>query len=160
MRVIEVLQEKIIMQCGAYFVKFHQKLDVKPETWEQRILLFAGYLINQNKRAGTVRSYVSAIKTTLRLEGIDINENQFLLGTLTRACKLNNDVWVVQTPIQKGMLKVLLRSISNYYKELNQEYLESLYLAIFSTAYYGTVQDWGVNYRFTPGGSKRCTNWN
>ena len=119
------------------FSKFNLKLDIKPETWEQRILLFAGYLINENKKAGTVRSYISAVKTTLRLEGIEINENQFLLGTLTRACKLCNDVWSVQSPIQKGMLKRLLCSISNYFSELNQEYLKLLYLAIFSTGYYG-----------------------
>ena len=68
------------------FCKFYQKLNIKPETWEQRIILFAGYLIDQNKKSSTVKSYISAIKLTLLMEGFTINENQYLLSSLTKAC--------------------------------------------------------------------------
>ena len=119
------------------FCTFFMKLHIKPESWEQRILLFAGYLVSQEKRTGTVRSYVSAIKTTLKLEGIEINENEFLLSTLTKVCRLRNDQWIAKIPIQKGMLKILIRSVNNYFTELNQEYLRVLYVAIMSTCYYG-----------------------
>ena len=34
------------------FNQFYLKLDIKPESWEERIILYAGYLIDQNKKSG------------------------------------------------------------------------------------------------------------
>ena len=44
------------------FNQFYIHLDHKPRSWEDRIILFAGYLIENEKKSSTVRSYVSAIK--------------------------------------------------------------------------------------------------
>ena len=83
------------------FNEFFIKLDVKPDNWEDRITLFAAYLVDQQKQSQTVRSYVSAIKGILRADGVEINENKFLLSAITRACKLNNDSVSVRLPIRK-----------------------------------------------------------
>ena len=109
------------------FSKFYLKLDNKPENWEQRIILFAGFLIDQKKKSTTVQSYISAIKTTLQMEGFYVNENQYLLTSLTRACMYKNDRVINRQPIQLGTLRVLLRSIENYFAENNQDYLAVLY---------------------------------
>ena len=43
------------------FNKLFLKLDHKPGTWEERITLYVGFLIDQGKHSQTVRSYVSAL---------------------------------------------------------------------------------------------------
>ena len=47
------------------FNEFFIRLDKKPKSWEQRILLFAAYLIDNGKKSTMVKSYVSAIKAIL-----------------------------------------------------------------------------------------------
>ena len=90
------------------------KLDVKPAPWEERIILFAGYLIENKKKSGTVRSYVCAIKAVLQEDGIVVNEDKFLLGSITKACRLINDKVRTRLPIQKGMLRILLKKIDEF----------------------------------------------
>ena len=119
------------------FNKFFIKLDIKPSSWEDRIMLFAGHLINQEKRSQTVRSYISAIKGILRDDGVQINEDKFLLHSLTRACKLKNDQVRARLPIQKGLLKIIIRTTREYFMEKGQPYLAILYATLFSTAYFG-----------------------
>ena len=119
------------------FSKFYLKLDIKPKSLEQRIILFTGYLIDQKKKSSTVHSYVSAIKSTLQMEGFEINENQYLLSSLTKACHFKNDRATIKRPIQMKTLRILLRSTENYFLEMNQPYLSILYQAIFVKCYYG-----------------------
>ena len=120
------------------FNKFLIKLDKKPDNWEDRIMLFVTYLIENNKQSQTVKSYISAIKGILAEIKMKINQDQFLLSALTRACKFKNDKASMQMPIRRGMLRVLLAKTDKYYgKQLNQQYLKTLYLALFSTAYFG-----------------------
>ena len=70
------------------FNKFYLRLDVKPNTWEDRILLFTAHLIDTKKQSSTVKSYISAVKAVLQEDGYEIDENKFLLASLTQACKL------------------------------------------------------------------------
>ena len=65
------------------FSQFFLKLDCRPDTWEDRIILFVGYLIINNKKSNTIRSYVSAIKSILIDEGHEITEDKVLLAALT-----------------------------------------------------------------------------
>ena len=69
------------------FSVFYFKLDEKPTEWEDRILLFAAYLVHNNKKPATVKSYISALKTVLREDKIKISEDRFMLNSLVRACK-------------------------------------------------------------------------
>ena len=119
------------------FNEFFIRLDIKPTAWEDRIVLFAGHLINEQKQSQTVKSYVSAIKGVLRNDGVVINEDRFLLNSLTRACKLSNDRVRTRLPIRKPLLHMLATSVTNHYEKKNQPYLGLLYKAIFVTAYHG-----------------------
>ena len=117
------------------FNTFIIKLDRKPEAWEDKLTLFVGYLIEHKKKSSTIRSYISAIKAVLKDIDVDLNENRFLLTSLTNACKLVNDKVRVRLPIQKGLLSMILDTIILYFDQ--QPYLSAMYSALFSTMYFG-----------------------
>ena len=71
--------------------KFVIQLDNKPTNWEDRLTLFIGYLIDSKKQSSTVKSYISAIRATLQEIGVKLNEDQTLITSLTKACRLVND---------------------------------------------------------------------
>ena len=104
-------------------------------SWEDRITLFVGYLIQEGKQSSMVKSYVSAIKTVLRDDGLKILEDKYLISSLTKACRLINDQFRTRLPIQKGMLVVLLEKVEEIYHQ--QPYLSLMYHTLFSTAYLG-----------------------
>ena len=78
---------------------------------------------------------MSAIKSVLQDDGITINENKYLLSSLTQDCKLVNDRVSTQLPIRKPMLMVLLKFVPEIFPQ--QPYLILLYQTLFSTAYFG-----------------------
>ena len=71
----------------------------------------------------------------LKEDGVKLNENKYLLASLTKACRLRNDKILTRLPIQKGMLRILLKKIEIQYDL--QYYLCVMYQALFSTTYYG-----------------------
>ena len=87
--------------------------------WEDRIVLFIGYLIDNKKQSATVKSYVSAIRAVLKDDGIKLNEDLFLVSSLLRACKYVNDQAKTRLPIQKRMLEVILGQIETHYRLIN-----------------------------------------
>ena len=113
------------------------RLDEKPQHWEDRIVLFAGHLTHKNRKSTTVKSYISAIKAVLTNHDIEINEDQCLLGSLTRACRINRDKLTIRLPIQKQLLNTLLKKTHEYFMNRGQVYLATLYKVLFATAYYG-----------------------
>ena len=119
------------------FNEFFIKLDAKPKTWEERLILFVGYLVGENKRSATVKSYISAIKLVLLEDGITLNADKYLLASLTRACKYKNNKATTRLPIQKNLLWLLISELESHFGNMGQLYLEKLYKAIFVTAYYG-----------------------
>ena len=120
------------------FNEFFIKLDIKPKTWEERLTLFVGYLVEQRKKSTTIKSYISAIKAVLREDCVEIFEDRYLLTSLTKACKYKNDHVRIRLPIQKEMLQILLNQVTTYYGN-TQPYLTVLYRAIFASAYYGLL---------------------
>ena len=119
------------------FNQFYIKLDRKPTNWDERLILFVGYLINTKKQSSTVRSYISAIRTVLQEHGIKLSTDQYLITSLTKACKLVNDQVRMRLPIKKSLLEVLLRKVDEMYKKKNQPYLRILYKCLLSTMYFG-----------------------
>ena len=119
------------------FNKFILRLDVKPRNWKDRLTLFVGYLVHSKKQSSMVRSYISAIRTVLSDEGISLNEDKYLISSLTKACRLVNDQMTTRLLIQKTLLGVIIHQIHSHYLEKGQEYLSAMYCALFSTAYYG-----------------------
>ena len=90
------------------FNKFLIRLDIKPKSWEERTALYCTYLIEQGTQSSTVKSYVSAIKTTLKYDRYIWDQNGVLLEALIKACKLKNDRVMYRFPIKVGLLEVLL----------------------------------------------------
>ena len=117
------------------FNKFFIKLDNKPDCWEDRLTLFIGYLIQCNKTSQTCKSYISAIKNVLADDGITLNEDRLLLSSLTKACRYKNDTVRQRFPINRNMLCLILKQVSEHFSD--QLYLSVLYKALFSTAYHG-----------------------
>ena len=117
------------------FNDFFLRLDIKPLEWSKRIILFVGYLIQQKKKSATIKSYLSAIHATLKTEGIKINDDQFLISTLTRACKLKNDEITNRLPITKSLLQKIINNINLIFK--HSEYDRRLYNALFLMTYHG-----------------------
>ena len=65
------------------FNKFFVQLDEKPTNWEDRLTLFVGHLIKEKKQPATIKSYVSGIKAVLADNNLPVNEDKFLLNSLT-----------------------------------------------------------------------------
>ena len=59
--------------------------------WEDRLVLFIGFLIEKKRKASTIKSYISAIKAILREDGFKLNVDEYLLKSMTRACTYKND---------------------------------------------------------------------
>ena len=106
------------------FNKFFLRLDVKPDNWEDRLVLFAGFLANEHKRPTTIKSYVSAIKAILQVGGLEINEDRFLLSSITKACSYKDQCPRMHLPIHKTLLKAILAQIDVMYD--TQFYLRKL----------------------------------
>ena len=120
------------------FNRFFIKLDVKPETWEDRLVLYVGYLVDTKKKSQTIKSYISAIKSVLKNNGVELNEDTYLINALTRSCRLINDHMRTRLPIRQGMLNILLRQLEMVFEA--HPYLESLYKTIFASAYFGLLR--------------------
>ena len=125
------------------FNKLFVKLDRKPKTWEERIVLFAGYLADNKMQSATIKTYLSAIKGVLRDSRIKLNHDQSLLAVLTRASRIKKDQLLVKLPIGKDLLTALLKAIEKSFtgmKSNNQQpYLTTLYKAMFVAGYFGLL---------------------
>ena len=117
------------------FNEFFIKLDEKPNSWEERLILFVGFLVSKNRRSSTIRSYISAIKAVLLNDGVELCQNKYLITCLTRACKLKNDRVTKRFPIQKGLLSIIIENITKIF--CDQPYLQILYQCLITTAYFG-----------------------
>ena len=128
------------MQSGNCLTNFFIKLDRKPKTWEERLTLFVGYLVECKKQSNTINSYISAIKAVLKQDGIELSEDRYLLSSLTKACRWRNDQVNIKLPIQKGMVNMLILETDRYFNKGGQVYLSVMYKAIFASAYYGLLR--------------------
>ena len=122
------------------FNEFVIKLDVKPSSWESKLQLFVGYLINKGSQSQTVKSYISAIKTILMMENIVLNYDSFLLGAVTKACKFKNDRVRNRLPIHQDLLNIILSQVSKHFANKGQLYLGHVYSVLFSAGYYGMLR--------------------
>ena len=122
------------------FNKYILRLDVMPKTWEERVALYCAYLVSEKKiKSSTLRSYISAIKDTLLMDGYEWKTDKLLISTLTQSCKAKNDKVTNRLPIQISLLEILLYEVERQYQD-DQPYLDLLYKNIFSLAYYGLLR--------------------
>ena len=99
------------------FNKFVLSLDRRPKLWEDRTTLFVGYLIDTGMQSSTVKSYVSAIKKTLVLDGYKWDNSLVLIRSLAKACRIINDKVKTRLPIHCGLLEMILFEIQRIYTE-------------------------------------------
>ena len=116
------------------FNKFLVNLDKRPTLSEDRTTLFIAYLIDLGHQSSMIKSYVSAIKKTLVMDGYKWDDNLVLVRSLTRACRLINDKVRTRLPIHCNLLELLLFEVQRYFRAKNQWYLEILYKTLFAYA--------------------------
>ena len=131
---------KYYLSVWRQFNKFIISLDRKPSLWEDRATLFIGYLINGGMQSSSIKSYVSAIKKTLIMDGYKWNDNLVLVRSLSKACKSINDQVHTRLPIHCGLLEMILFEVQRLFTANNQWYLECLYKAIYVVSYYGLMR--------------------
>ena len=100
--------------------------------------LFCAHLVDNGAQSSTLKSYISAIKCTLKADNYEWDDNQVLLSTLTKACKITNDKLFCRLPIRKNLFENLLFELER--KLSTQPYLCSLYKTIFCFSYYGLMR--------------------
>ena len=83
------LTTKMYLNVWRQFNRFVMSLDVRPKLWEDRTILFIGYLVDKGMQSTTVKSYVSAIKRMLVDDGYPWEDGKILLTSLTKACRIN-----------------------------------------------------------------------
>ena len=77
------------------------------------------------------------MKNTLKRDGVELNEDKSLLTSLTKACRVRNDLVQTRLPIRKSLLTLMVKSVDTFYLKNPQPYLTCLYKTILVTAYYG-----------------------
>lgn len=65
--------------------------------------------MSDKKRPKTVRSYISALKTVLRKDGLGVSEDTYILNSLVHACKYQNDT-VNQIAYQKAIVEQIAQT--------------------------------------------------
>ena len=117
-------------------------LDERPSDWNDKIMLFAAQLIVEKHPVPTIKSYVSAVKSFLRDDGIEIDDNSVMLSSLIKSCKyMTCNRGLVRLPIQLGLLNIILRQMDNFFLvKKNQPYLALLYKSITLFGYYGMMR--------------------
>ena len=129
---------KTYMNIWRQFNKFVMNLDVIPPTWQARTTLYIAYLIEDGKQSSSIKSYISAIKKLVMMDGYKWKDEDVLLNSLTKACKLLNDKARTRLPIHCSLLEMILFELER--KFLNQIYLECLYNSMFMLCYYGMMR--------------------
>ena len=77
------------------------------------------------------------MKAVLKTNGIEINKDQYLISSLTKACQLKNDRVKTHLPIGKGLLQIVINKVKQFFDNKGQPYLATLHQALISTAYFG-----------------------
>ena len=131
---------KTYLNIWRKFNNFIISLDVMPDSWEARTTLFIAHLIDEGKLSSSVKSYVSAIKKLLVIDGYDWKDNEVLLTLLTKACRMIKDRVRNRLPISSSYLEILMFELERHFRKEQQYYLECSYKAIFILSYYGMMR--------------------
>ena len=106
---------KTYLNIWRQFNNFVISLDVAPHSWEARTTLYIAYLIDNGKQSASIKSYVSAIKKLLVIDGYKWKDEEVLLNSLTKAWRLLNDRVKTRLPIQCGFLEIILFEVERYF---------------------------------------------
>ena len=114
------------------------RLDHTPDSWEDRVVLYAASLVDGGVQSSTLKSYISAIKSTIKTETNEKwSDEQFGLSAIIKACKLKNDTIYTRLLIGKNLLELMLFKCHHLFS--SQPYLLALYQALFALTFYGLM---------------------
>ena len=114
---------------------------MKPSSWEARTTLYIAYLIEQGKQSASIKSYVSAIKKLLVIDGYITGEIMRCYWHLSPGhVDLINDRVHHRLPIFCSFMEMILFEIERAFGKNSQFYLETMYKAIFLLSYYGMMR--------------------
>ena len=128
------LTTKMYLSVWRLFNRFVMSLDIRPKLWEDRTILFIGYLVDKGMQSTTVKSYVSAIKRMLVDDGYPWEDGKILLTSLTKACRIINDQVMHRLPIRCGLLELILFKVRCRFAS-DQAYLCILYMILIAIGY-------------------------
>ena len=74
----------------------------------------------------------------MKTDGYPWNDNNAALSIITKSCHIINDRLKTRLPIRIGLLELMLFDVGKHFG--GQPYLNRLYQAIFSIAYYGLMR--------------------
>ena len=114
------------------------KLDIRPKLWEERVAMFCAHLFDKGRQSATIRSYVSAIKSTLKADGYAWNDDLLVLESLMKACQLINDRVHIRLPISQNLLEIILFEVDRLFDQ--QPYILVMFQALYAVAYYGLMR--------------------
>lgn len=117
---------------------------MKPVEWEQRIVLFTGFWVENRLKSTIIKSYLSAIRALLWECNVRLNEDFCLLNSLMRACKIKYDKLTHHLPIHTYLLKMIVLELRKYFR--HDEYLVKLFSATYMLAYYGLLRIGEIGY--------------
>ena len=122
------------MTVWRQFNRFLLKLDFMPKSWEERAALYGAYLVESGIQSATLKSYMSVIKSWLIDDNYKWNQDEILLNTLTRCCRMLNDMVKTRLPIHKYLLEMMLFKIERMFG--TQPYLQTMFKAFLILSYY------------------------
>lgn len=105
-----------------------------PDKWEEKMVLYATFLADNNYDEGTINSYMSAIRFQLQQDGEHLSEDKFLLESIIRSTRYKNKEKRQRLGISEHMLHKLLDQVDLQFH--SQPYLTALYKAMFVLAFY------------------------
>ena len=109
---------------------------------DDRLVLFVAELMDTGRPSSTISSCVSAVRSVLKDDGVDMGKNSILLSAMLRSCRVNNkSESSLRLPIQKGLFHMVIDKLEMYdMSEHNQPFLCRLHKAILVTGYYGLLR--------------------
>lgn len=123
------------------FNRFISRFDVIPPNWEDRIIVWATHLADNRRKSATIRSYISAIRYCLGLDGVRVTHTNCELAAIIQAAKHENDQLYIRLPIQKHLIRLILNFIDTYYVKGKGQIFQGIWLkAIYSMAYHGMMR--------------------
>lgn len=120
---------------------FISRFDVIPPKWEDRIIVWATHLADNRRKSATIRSYISAVRYCLGLDGVRVTQTNCELAAIIQAAKHENDQLYIRLPIQKHLMRLILNFIDTHYIKGKGQYFQGHSLkALYSMAYHGMMR--------------------
>ena len=80
------------------------------------------------------------MRNVLAEDGVSLSKHNFVIHSLTRACRICNDKLVTRLPVHRDLVKMIIKQVHIWALDSGQLYLGKLYKAMIVSAYYGMLR--------------------